>query len=378
MTLVVFREFCSDLEMIWKKIEPSSQYHTFQSYEWLKFWQKTIGDCVLGVKPWIAVVLNSDDQPMMIFPFGVRRSLGARILEFLGGGQGDYQGPLIHNNWISDPPNVRSAWNMVRKSLPGHDIRHFIKLPAQWCIEDNPMLDLWENTFQDNSYSAQLPNSFSEYQLKLRPKLKADNIRQRKRLSEKGAVKFEVLDSDNNDRLAALNVMIEQKRQRCRSMGVPDMFSDEMVRCFYKELPSKFANEGRVHFSVLKLDDEVLATHWGAVYRERFYFLIPTFSGEKWGAFSPGRLLLENLLEWSIQNGLKEFDFTIGGEDYKKHWCDSEMPLFEHLQLVTPWGLPYIVYVRLRRRARKSPRIWGGIKLLYSALKYGRHNEKKH
>ena len=131
MKLTVFNSFCSELEGLWKELEPVSQHHVFQSYEWLKFWQKTIGEHVLGNTPWIAVVLDMDNQPRMIFPFCIRRHLGARIFEFLGGGQADYQGPLIHNDWILDIFKVESAWNLVCNALPGHDIRHLVKLPAQ-------------------------------------------------------------------------------------------------------------------------------------------------------------------------------------------------------------------------------------------------------
>lgn len=376
MKLIVFNDFCAELETFWKALEPSSQHHVFQSHEWLRFWQKTIGARAPGITPWIAVVLDADDHPGMIFPFGIRRHFGARVFEFLGGGQADYQGPLIHNDWISDIPKIQSAWNLVCKALPGHDVRHFAKLPAQWCTENNPVLKIWETRFQDNSYFARLPENFNEFQLKLKPKFRSDTNRQRRRLSEIGVVKFEVID--NSDRwLAALDVMIKQKRQRYRSTGVPDMFADEAAQQFYRHLPEKFADEGKIHFSVVRLDDEILATHWGAVYRDRFYFLIPTYESKKWGAYSPGRLLLDNLMEWCIQNGLKVFDFTVGGEEYKKDWCNGEMPLFEHLHAVTPFGLPYLGYIRLRRRARRSERVWSGITFIYSWFRYGKPNGKK-
>jgi CelD/BcsL family acetyltransferase involved in cellulose biosynthesis len=374
--LIVFDSFCTELEKLWKELEPVSQHHVFQSHEWLKFWQNTIGDRTLRGVPWIAAVLDMDDQPRMIFPFGIRRHFGVRVLEFLGGGQADYQGPLIHNGWISDISNVESAWNLVCNALPRHDIRHLVKLPAQWCAEDNPMLRILKCKFQDSSYSSRLPEDVNKFQLRLRPKLKADTHRQRRRLSELGTVKFEVIDK-NDTWLAALDVMIEQKRQRYRSTGVPDMFSDKAVQQFYRELPKRFAEEGRIHFSIVRLDDEILSTHWGAIYRDRFYFLLPTYESEKWGPYSPGRLLLSNLIEWCIQNGLKVFDFTIGGEDYKKDWCNSEMPLFEHLHIVTPIGLPYLSYILLRRRARRSTRVWSSITLIYSWLQYGKRNGNK-
>ena len=46
---------------------------------------------------------------------------------------------------------------------------------------------------------------------------------------------------------------------------------------------------------------------------------MPTFATE-WKSYSPGRLLLEYLIQWSIEQRLKVFDFTVGDEEYKKEW----------------------------------------------------------
>ena len=41
-----------------------------------------------------------------------------------------------------------------------------------------------------------------------------------------------------------------------------------------------------------------------------------------WDRLSPGRLLLDHLIEWSFCQGLGEFDFTIGDEPYKATFCN--------------------------------------------------------
>ena len=125
------------------------------------------------------------------------------------------------------------------------------------------------------------------------------------------------------------------------------------------------------------MNDEIVATHWGAVYQNRFYYLMPTITNGPLRSYSPGRLLLEDLVEWSIAQRLSLFDVTIGGAEYKRDWCDGEMALFEHLRIATPFGFPYLGYIRLRRRVRKSSRVWNVVKFLYSGLRYGIHSAKK-
>jgi CelD/BcsL family acetyltransferase involved in cellulose biosynthesis len=368
--ILVFNEFSAELETHWKALEPFAEHHVFQDYKWLKFWQETIGSPVLGISPWIGVILDANDEPRMVFPLGVRRQCGVRVLEFLGGAQGDYLGPLIHAIWMLNIKKIEAGWSLASKQLPKHDVRHFMKLPAKWGGENNPLVEIWKTRFQDNSYSASLPATFNDFQARLRTKFRADTKRQRKRLAELGVLKFETV-TDAAGWNHGIEAMISQKKERCRHMGVPDIFSDNSIQRFYREIPRSFGIEGRAHLSVLKLNDEILATHWGAIYRGRFYFLMPTFAGGKWAAYSTGRLLLECLVEWCIQNNLKVFDFTIGGEDYKKDWCDGEMPLYEHLRAITPLGFPCVAYIRLRRRARRNKQIWGAVKFIYSRARYG-------
>ena len=48
--------------------------------------------------------------------------------------------------------------------------------------------------------------------------------------------------------------------------------------------------------------------------------------------FSPGRILLQYLVKWSIDAGLKELDFTIGDESYKKDWYNNKNTLFCYIE----------------------------------------------
>ena len=90
-----------------------------------------------------------------------------------------------------------------------------------------------------------------------------------------------------------------------------------------------------IHCAALFVGDITVATHVGIADQDTFYYLMPAHEGGNWEKFSPGRLLLEHLMEWSIQNKLKVFDFTVGDEQYKKDWCDIETELFEKLEAVT-------------------------------------------
>jgi len=119
----------------------------------------------------------------------------------------------------------------------------------------------------------------------------------------------------------------------------------------------------KVIFSVLWLNEHIIATHLGAVDHERFYFLMPTFSPE-WGNYSPGRLILEHLIQWSIEQGLKVFDFTVGEEEYKKAWCNLELKLFEILKARTLIGELYVQSLMSKRSLKQFFVIVNGVRLM--------------
>ena len=83
-----------------------------------------------------------------------------------------------------------------------------------------------------------------------------------------------------------------------------------------------------VNFSYLKANNSIIATHLGVVYKNIFYWLLPTFDKENWGKYSPGSLILEDLIKWSIKNKLETFDLTIGKETYKNLWSNSKINLY--------------------------------------------------
>ena len=123
--------------------------------------------------------------------------------------------------------------------------------------------------------------------------------------------------------------MVIQKSKRYREMKVPDMLVINEYKKFYESLAGIFSNNLKVHCASLDVKGKLVATHVGIVDDDTFYYLMPANEGGDWKKYSPGRLLLLELLKWSIEKKLKFFDFTVGGEAYKKDWCNIEIDLFE-------------------------------------------------
>ena len=86
-------------------LRKKSNYYVFQNFKWLSFWYEKVGS-KLSIYPNIIAVFENH-KPIAIFPFGIRKSYGARVLEFMGSSQCDYNTPLIIDEF-SDHSNVKN------------------------------------------------------------------------------------------------------------------------------------------------------------------------------------------------------------------------------------------------------------------------------
>jgi CelD/BcsL family acetyltransferase involved in cellulose biosynthesis len=169
---------------------------------------------------------------------------------------------------------------------------------------------------------------------RIKAKIKNDTFRQEKRFQELGELKFVIARRESEIR-EITEAMIRQKGRRYQETGARNMFNLQYYQDFYHTLAAAFpgthvVEDLHVHVSALYLDEAIIATHWGLNFRGVFYYLMPTYEGGEMAKYSAGRIHLLKLLEWSFRNGIKIFDFTIGGETYKKDWCNAELKLYEY------------------------------------------------
>jgi len=365
MRIEIFSDFTPELEKIWCEFETEALGTPFQSYAWLSHWQNTIGAPLLSVKPQV-VLVNANGKLKAIFPLCIRKSMGIFILEWLGGEQTDYMLPLLNKESGNYEKDFPVYWKNVINNLDSFDVIHFQKQKEYIGIIRNPFVMLIDSYKNLLAYQVNLKISWREYyEETVKNKLRADSRRQNRRLAEIGELRF-VVAQDRGTKKIIIDKMIEQKSLRYRDTGVWDMLAVPEHKTFYEKLVDVQNDHWNIHCAALFVGDTVVATHVGILDVDKLYYLMPAHEGGDWEKFSPGRLLLEKLMEWSIQKKLKVFDFTVGVEQYKKVWCDTETSLYETLEAVTFKGLIYTLAQRTKQSIKQRP--WLGQKV--SKLNY--------
>lgn len=169
-----------------------------------------------------------------------------------------------------------------------------------------------------------------------------DTERQTRRLSrDVGPLRF-VFDDPSP---AAFAAGIAWKSAQYQATGVGDMFARPQNVELFRRLRAR----GLVVHSSLYAGEHLVATHLGAVANRRHAWWVPAYD-VKFHKYSPGRLLLERLLQASQAAGDVEFDFLIGDEAYKFHYGT-------HNRVIGPLGTPPLreqVLTEARLAAKKA------------------------
>jgi hypothetical protein len=144
----------------------------------------------------------------------------------------------------------------------------------------------------------------------------------------------------NDPRPEVFDTCLRWKSSQYAATGLVDLFANPTNVEMFRELK----NRGAVVVSSLTAGEKLMAVHFGGLADNRHYWWVPAYDPDL-GKYSPGRLMLEAILEESYALKHAEFDFLIGDEAYKFHYAT-------HNRVVGPLGQPPL-RVWLEKEARK-------------------------
>ena len=362
INLELYNEFNLELEDKWLAIENDFLKNPFNSFYWIFHWYNTVGINSLKLKPQI-VLLYNDNILSYILPFCVIERKGIKVLEWIGDIQSDYCSPIVINNFIDNQNDFEKIWHKILLKLEKFDVINLNRQPIQIDFGiKNPFVIYLKNKAHDISYQLNINNTWEEFSNeKKKKKILYDSNRQKRRINEKGIIKFLIPESNTKNK-EIIKEMIKFKRTRYKLMKVTDLLSSQHSRNFYLGLNSAL-EKGilKLHLSALLINDKIVATHLGTILNENFYYLMPSNDFNDWKKYSVGRLLLEELLKISFEQNFKVFDFSIGDESYKKNWCNQKTELYQHIKPINFKGIIYVLFLKMKNILIKS-NFWKKIK----------------
>jgi CelD/BcsL family acetyltransferase involved in cellulose biosynthesis len=275
----------------------------------------------------------------------IRRRLGPfGLLDAADLDVADYNAIVVDRHFARDPAMLRQILRALRK-LNLARVRKVRDGMIDFATVDQ---SVHLSAMDYHAHEVELTAPVDGWQARI---LKPDFARylrsKRKRLAAKGAAAFEQV-SDPCGIRAAFESMRRFRQDRWES----DLLRDPAHFEFYLDIAISGSRSGFARTYVLTVNGNVLSVLFGVYHNGRFCFLLLGFDRQKFGNYSTGLLILENVIEDCIQRKNDVFDLTIGDEAYKQNFATRTVPMSALWIGRKPWTRLAPIAVTAAKKAR--------------------------
>lgn len=330
----IFKHFEKKLEEDWKELENKGDFYFFQKYDHIKNFAK-----VFNVNYFLIVIYNNK-KPIGIFPLEIKIQKKIRFLQWLGSNHFDYCCPIINDSQFLRDQDFISIWKKILKSIDEFDVILLHKQPEYIEKTFNPFVKFLKNSYHSKIYQINLSNTGSDYIFNIKnKKFTSEFKRTKKKLLENNNFKFEINTKYEQSKL--IEKIIIKKISTLKLKNKSHLLNEKFIK-FYKILNQLMPD--KVVLGKIEINSELVAANIGILENKRFYYFLPVIFSEKFKSFSPGKILIHELIKWCQKNEIKTFDFGLGEEIYKKYWSNQSVRVFSHFSYKGIRGL-FIFFV---------------------------------
>ncbi|WKZ32622.1 MAG: GNAT family N-acetyltransferase [Thermodesulfobacteriota bacterium] len=301
----------------WNRLLSGSETNTvFQTYEWFRSWWDVFGK---ENRLFLVSVFAPQGDLAGIVPLMLSSRSGRRTVRFIGDEKADYC------DIISGPEKRKTIECVVEALILNKDEWDCISLrnipeDSITCAElkrISQKADMRTITSQISCPTLLIAGRKEDAGRILGKK----TLRRRFNYFKKcGELAFRHI-RDEDEALRRLETFFEQHIKRRQLAGDKSLFSDPRNREFYARLTRGLLGKGWLLFSALEFNGSPIAFHFGFDYGSRVLWYKPSFDIE-FSRRSPGQVMLMHLINYAIENGRAELDFTIGNEPFKSQFTN--------------------------------------------------------
>jgi len=310
----------------WNELLANSFANTiYLTWEWAYSWWQIYG----GNKELFVLTAEVGDRLVGIAPLVISKKrlngfLKIKQVEFLGAefANGEYLDFIIDKNLETEV--LDSMFNFFAQHHKQWDSFHLTDVPRESSTRKHlkNITDRLGYNFSESIRSicpyVILPGKWEVLEAQIKSSLKKNFKYQLRRLAREFDVDIGYCQ-DIGELERELNVFFDLHRKRWQDKNIEGSFASKEKRQFYIEMANRFLAHGWLRFYSLKLDGQSVAMLFGFQYADKFFFQQSGFDPQ-FNKYSVGQVMLGSVIADSITNGLYEFDFLRGPEEYKYHW----------------------------------------------------------
>lgn len=286
----------------------------FHTFAWAEAWWRGHGRRFEVFSP---VVRDADGEVVAIWPL----VLAGREIRAFGDGASDHNDLLASSEYAE--PALRAALGVLAANCRDWDTG-----VIEWVSDRGNLLGASEHisrlstlrldVFPAGKGWAALAEEGPKFFIDLTRK---ESLRRhRKKLEQLGSVTFRHIE-DVEEIKAHMEIFQRQHIARWALKGVRSSFLDVSTKDYYSALPLCLSPSGPLRFAVLEVDRRPVAYHLGFELAGRYVWHKPTFDVDL-AELGPGEVLLQSVMQYCARAGIRELDFTIGDEPYKRRFCN--------------------------------------------------------
>ena len=321
MKIKVVESYSDFLEAreIWEEALSRSDHTIFSTWEWLSTWWKYWGNG----RRLLILIAEHDGKVLGIATLmrSTYKMMGLQIakIEFIGTPNSDYHDFLLTDKkqecidlFVNYLKNLDTAWDCL-------DLVDFPE-NAQYLPLLSKSLKKNLTQFHDCPFMG-LPKTYELLINGLSRNQRKNIYRSGRRLKEMFEVEF-VDYSQLESFPEGMRFLFDLHQKRWQSRGLPGIFADRKVRDFNFEVSKKLFQRKWLSLFLLRLSGKPVSAAYGFKYRSKFCEYATGFE-PSYNKYNVGNLLRAHMINQFIQEGLTEFDFMRGAEEYKERWNTS-------------------------------------------------------
>ena len=326
-------------ETVWRGLEARQHFSTpYQRFDFLSAWQQQVGERD-GLRPFIVIAYDIERRPLLLLPLVLRQEHGVRVASFMGGKHATFNMALWDRDFAAATTRadldaliaaIRAGSEadvlaLTQQPLRWRDLPNpFALVPNQPCANDCPLMIIEP----DQPPTARISNSF-------RRRLKGKE----RKLQTLPGYRYHVATADADIR-RLLDWFFSVKPLRMAEQKLPNVFAEPGVEDFIRSAcMMRLSDHGRViDIHALECDDEVIAIYAGVADGHRFSMMFNTYTMSGSSRYSPGLILIRDIVDYYAERGYRALDLGIGSDDYKRLFCKSDEPMFDCFIPLSPRG----------------------------------------
>jgi CelD/BcsL family acetyltransferase involved in cellulose biosynthesis len=343
-----------EAETVWRGLEQSSQFFTpYQRFDFLAAWQRQVGERE-GIRPFIVIAYDKDRAPLLLLPLGVKRESGVQVARFLGGKHATFNMALWAEDFASTA--TQADLDALISGIRAHaqaDVLALTQQPRRWVEQPNPFALLpGQASANDCPLLTMAPGApaASRVSNSFRRRLKG---KERKLQSLPGyGYRLATTDADIKH---LLDWFFTVKPQRMAAQKLPNVFADPGIEDFIRDAcMTRLSGGGHaIDIHALQCDEEVIAIFAGVADASRFSMMFNTYTLSGNSKYSPGLILMRDIIDHYAERGVTSLDLGIGSDDYKRLFCKDDEPIFDSFVPLTLRGRVAAIALSSLMRAKR-------------------------